>query len=208
MAGPGSAQASNGSRPRGRPRRDINLDAVADAVAGLFAEGGHDAVSIPGVAEKLSVSRATLYRTVPTKEDLLGVLFERSTRELTEQAHAVIEQRQPPREQLREMIRLQVHAAIKMRMYMPVFFGGGDLPAGVFSRWHRWSREFEALWAGAVTEAMRSGDVAKGDPVVTARLLLGMCIGVSRWYRPGGAHDPDQIAESAVNLAHLGPVGE
>jgi AcrR family transcriptional regulator len=63
---------------------------VADAVAELFAEGGYEAVSIPGTAEKLSVSRATLYRTVPTKEDLLGVLFERSTREITQRIRAVI----------------------------------------------------------------------------------------------------------------------
>lgn len=208
MAEPGNAQASNGSRPRGRPRRDINLDAVADVVADLFSEGGHDAVSIPDVAERLSVSRATLYRTVPTKEDLLGLLFERSTKELTEQAHAVLEQATKPREQLRELIRLQVNAAIKMRMYMPVFFGGGDLPPDVFSRWHRWSREFEALWVVAVTEAMQSGDLEKADPVVTARLVLGMCIWVSRWYRPGGAYDADRIAEAAISLARLGPPDE
>ena len=52
---------------------DLGL-AVADAVAELCAEGGYEAVSIVDTAEKLSVSRATLYRTVPTKEDLLGIL--------------------------------------------------------------------------------------------------------------------------------------
>ena len=55
----------------GRPRLTIDRDAVADAVAELFAEGGYEAVSIVDTAEKLSLSRATLYRTVPTKEDLL-----------------------------------------------------------------------------------------------------------------------------------------
>lgn len=208
MAGSGNTPASNGSRPRGRPRRDINLDAVADVVADLFAEGGHDAVSIPEVAERLSVSRATLYRTVPTKQDLLGLLFERSTKELTEQAHAVLEQYAKPREQLRELIRLQVKAAINMRMYMPVFFGGGDLPPDVFSRWHRWSREFEALWVVVVTEAMQAGDLDKSDPVITTRMLLGMCIWVSRWFRPDGSYDADRIAEAAISLARLGSPGE
>jgi AcrR family transcriptional regulator len=180
---------------------------VADAVAALFAEGGQDAVSIPDAAEKLSVSRATLYRTVPRKEDLLGILFERSTRELTEHAHAAIERFASPREQLRELIRLQVDAAIRMRRYMSVFFGGGDLPSDVVSRWHRWSREFEALWVVVVTEAMHAGDLDEADPVITARLLLGMCIWVSRWYRPEGAYDAEMIAEAAIRLVRVGPPG-
>ena len=49
--------ATNG-RPRGRPRLTIDRDAVADAVAELFYEGGYEAVSVVDTAEKLSVSRA------------------------------------------------------------------------------------------------------------------------------------------------------
>jgi AcrR family transcriptional regulator len=203
VAGPGNKSSANGARPRGRPRRDIDLDAVADVVADLFAEGGQEAVSIPDAAERLAVSRATLYRTVPTKEDLLGLLFERSTRELTDRAHAVLEQFPRPRDQLRELIRLQIDAAISMRGYMPVFFGGGNLPPEVFSRWHRWSREFEALWVVVVTEAMHTGDLETADPVITARLLLGMCIWVSRWFRPDGPYDVDRIMEAAISLARV-----
>jgi AcrR family transcriptional regulator len=62
----------------------IDRDAVADAVEGLYVEGGIDAVSIVGAAQRLDVSRATLYRTVPNKEDLVGILFERSMHEQVE----------------------------------------------------------------------------------------------------------------------------
>lgn len=197
----------NGKRPRGRPRRDIDLDAVADAVAELFAEGGQDAVSIPDAAERLAVSRATLYRTVATKQELLAILFERSTRELNDNAHAALEKFAKPADQLRELIRLQVGAAIRMRRYMPVFFGGGDLPADVLSHWHRWNREYEALWVVVVTEAMRAGVLDEADPVVTARLLLGMSLWVSRWYRPDGPYDAGTIMEAAIALTRLGPAG-
>ncbi len=190
----------NSARSRGRPRRDIDLDAVANVVADLFAEGGQDAVSVADAAERLSVSRATLYRAVPTKEGLLGILFERSTTELTERAHTVLEQFPKPRDQIREMIKLQVEAAVGMRRYMPVFFGGGDLPSDVVSRWHRWSREYEALWVVVVTGAMQAGELEKADPVITARLLLGMCIWVSRWFRPDGPYDAEMITEAAISL--------
>lgn len=191
------------SRSRGRPRLEINRDAVADAVAELFAEGGIEAVSIADTAEKLSVSRATLYRTVPTKEDLLGILFERSTRELTERADAVLADIVEPGEQLVELIKLQSEAAIQMRSYMPVFFGGGGLPPDVFMRWRRWSRQFEKRWSGVVEACMDEGRLDKTDPVVATRLILGMIIWVSRWYRPSEKITADQIADAAITLLRL-----
>ena len=194
---------NRGTRSRGRPRLEIDRDAVADAVADLFAEGGIEAVSIADTAERLSVSRATLYRTVPTKEDLLGILFERSTRELTERMEARLAEVSDPGAQLTELIRLQAEAAIQMRSYMPVFFGGGGLPPDVFMRWRKWSRQFEKGWAGVVEACMEAGYLAKDDPLVATRLILGMIIWVSRWYRPAEKITADQIADSAITLLRL-----
>lgn len=199
-----STEAGVGAtRPRGRPRRDIDRDAVADAVAELFAEGGYDAVSIADTAEKLDVSRATLYRTLPTKEDLLGVLFERSTRQLTERAEEVMRTESDPGAQLTSLILLQSEAAIDMRSYMPVFFGGGGLPADVFMRWHKWSRQYEKLWAGVVSACMDAGYLEKGDAQVATRLVLGMIIWVSRWYRPQDKLSAEDIAAQAIALLRL-----
>ncbi|WP_284235487.1 TetR/AcrR family transcriptional regulator [Mycobacterium antarcticum] len=201
-------------RPRGRPRLTIGHDAVADAVAELFAEGGSDAVSIVDTAEKLSVSRATLYRTVPTKEDLLGILYERSTREITDKVRAAIAAIDDSRQQLIEIIQLQCEAAVEMRAYMPVFFGGGNLPRDVINRWHVWSREFEEMWRKVVVACMKDGYLHEDDPVVTTRLILGMILWVSRWYRPAESITAPQIAASVVRLLHLeqqpesGPVGK
>ncbi|XVQ15849.1 TetR/AcrR family transcriptional regulator [Spirillospora sp. CA-255316] len=188
------------SRPRGRPRKEIALDAVAEAAAGLFAEGGYDAVSIEAIAEKLGVSRATLYRSVPTKEDLLGILFERSTNELHEEASAVVAATSDPAEALFGLIRVHVAAAIRMRRYLAVFFGGAGLPPEVNARWQRWSRNYERLWLKVVRQAMEAGVLEPGDPKVTTRLLLGMVIWVSRWYRPSERVSAEKVADAAIQL--------
>jgi len=187
-------------RPRGRPRTEIDPDAVADAVAGLFEEGGMEAVSIVSAAQKLDVSRATLYRAVPTKEHLLGILFERSTRELTELVSEATEADLPVAERLCRMVELQVDAAVRMRHYLSIFFGGADLPADVVERWHPWSREYERMWTKCVEEAMDAGVLARSNVVPATRLILGMCIWVSRWYRPSDGIDTAYIAKSAIAL--------
>ena len=198
--------ASVNARPRGRPRLSIDRDAVADAVAELLHAGGYDALSIPDVADKLSISRATLYRTVPTKADLLGILFDRSTRDLIARARAAIAGTPDSADQLTRLIRIHVAAAVEMRRYMAVFFGGGDLPPDVYARWHSWSRRYENIWVKVVAANMHDGNLDQGDPVVAARLILGMLIWVSRWYRPSEKVTPDEIAEAAIHLLRPGNV--
>jgi AcrR family transcriptional regulator len=194
------------TRPRGRPRLEIDLDAVADAVAEIFAESGIDAVSMPSVADKLEISRATLYRTIATKEDLLGILFERSTRELSQKAQAIMsDRRRPVRERLHSLIGLHVDAAVQMRRYMPVFFGGAGLPPDVYERWHSWSKEYESYWVRCVEEAMKKGVLERTNVVATTRLLLGMCIWVSRWYRPNEKISAEEITRAAISLIATAP---
>ncbi|WP_328602344.1 TetR/AcrR family transcriptional regulator [Nocardia terrae] len=196
----GSRQTAR-RRPPGRPRREIDLEAVADAAAKLFAQGGYEAVSIEATAEMLSVSRATLYRTVPTKDHLLGILFERATQDLHQSALELLDRTADPGEQLFGLVRLQIAAAVAMRRYLMVFFGGIGLPDDVVDRWRQWSRAYEEVWVGAVNQAMSAGVLEPSeDPVLTTRLLLGMCIWVSRWYRPAEKYSDEDITNAAVQL--------
>lgn len=187
-------------RPRGRPRALIDMDAVAAVVEGLFVEGGAGAVSIVNAAEKLDVSRATLYRAVPSKEDLVGILFERTIYQQGELLSETVDADMPIREKLLRLIEVQVEAAVRMRAYMPVFFGGAGLPPEVFVRWQTWSREYEKMWAHCVKQAMDEGVLVHSDPTTATRLILGMFLWISRWYRPDEGIDTAEITAAAVRL--------
>ena len=189
------------TRPRGRPRKVIDREELLDAVERLFREGGLDAVSIERVAHELRVSRATLYRTVPSVEHMLGLLFRRMTDELTDRAlEATQTDGRTAADRLRALIRIQVGAAIEMRDYMFVFFGGGSLSAEDYLYWRRWSRQFERIWVKAVQAAADEGALRVNDPVVATRLVLGMLVWISRWYRPNMKIDPEALADEAIGL--------
>jgi AcrR family transcriptional regulator len=173
---------------------------VADVAVQLFSEGGYDAVSVEAVAERLSVSRATLYRTVATKDELLGIVLERLTGELSAGAAEMLADTADPEEALLGLLRMQIDAAIKTRRYLTVMFGGIGLAPEAYARWQEWSRDYESLWTTAVTRAMKAGVLKWSDPRITTRLLLGMAIWVSRWYRDTEGFTSDEIAEAAVQL--------
>lgn len=195
-------------RKRGRPPKPIDRDALISAVERLFAEGGIEAVSIERTAQELNVSRATLYRTVPSKEELLGILFEGMTQDLDREARRAAERDgRSARERLEALVRVQVDAAVQMRDYLFVFWGGSWLPGDVYENWRRWRHEYERIWRETVGEAIEAGDLAAEDPVVATRLILGMTIWVSRWYRPDEGLGSDQIADHAIRLLEQRPGG-
>ena len=53
---------------------------------------------------------------------------------------------------------------------------------------------------------MEAGYIEKADPIITTRLILGMILWVSRWYRPNEKITSDQIADEAIRLLRLGYV--
>lgn len=188
-------------RGRGRPRRSIDREQVADVLEQLFEEGGYDAVSIEETARRLTVSRATLYRTVPSKERLLAILFERLTTELYDAALAIVEDPGlTPRERVEHLVRAQIDAAYRQRNYLLVFFGGGNLPAEDFEHWKAWRRKYEGLWLQVVEAAIKNGDLPDDDPCLITGLVIGMTTWVARWVRPDGPFDSAHIADVALRL--------
>jgi AcrR family transcriptional regulator len=191
-------------RKRGRPPRTIATDAVIDAVKRLFAEGGIEAVTIERTAAEMNVSRATLYRSVPTKKDLLGLLFTQMNRELTAAALQASRASGPGAgERLEALIGVQVEASVRMRDYLFVFIDGSRIPTSDYDEWRRWLEDYEQIWLDAVANAMASGDLPPGDVRLTTRLILGMTIWVARWFRPREQITPEQIRQRTLEILGL-----
>lgn len=190
----------------GRPRKEIDLAVVADVAAELFASGGYDAVSIDAVADRLNMARATLYRTITSKDHLLVILFERSTRRLLARTEELIAEERPATDEFDAMVHLLTDTAIETRRHLAVFFGGQGLPPDAYERWREFTHAYEALWRQSITRAMKARVIPKGDPVLVTRLILGMLIWVSRWYRPDEEYTSEAISEHVLRMVlHVEP---
>ncbi|ROZ99076.1 TetR/AcrR family transcriptional regulator [Gordonia sp. OPL2] len=64
--------------------------------------------------------------------------------------------------------------------------------------------EIEKNWAALIKRGMDSGVFVDGDPVLYARLVLGVVVSVWRWYRPGGPLSLDdltrQVSDSVLRM--------
>ena len=186
-------------RPVGRPKLRIDPDEVAAVAIRLYDEHGFDAVSIEAVAEGLDVSRATLYRTVRSLDELHNILLERILSTVENRAGKILSAHDEPGTALIALIRFQIDASVRMRNYVGVYFGWGLSPE-VYDKWRSWAGGYEQLWTEAVTSAVEAGYLESDDVRTTTRLILGMVNWVSRWYSSASGPTPDDIANSAIKL--------
>ena len=63
-------------RPRRGPKPGLSLERIVDAAIGLADAGGLAAVSMARVAAELGFTTMSLYRYVPTKDDLLELMVD------------------------------------------------------------------------------------------------------------------------------------
>ena len=185
------------SKPPGRPRRRIDFAEVAKAVDELWSEGGLDNVSIAAVGDLLSVSRATLYRTISTQDQLLTIFFEQKSQENAEAALEVLNRSTDPAERLYGMIDLAVDTGIRSRSQSSQFYGVAGMPT---KKYLASRRKWEQAWLKVTADAMAAGLIHGDDPRIASRMIMGMCISVAYWWGPSNETTSGRIKAEAIKI--------
>lgn len=200
-----ASAAAPGRRRRGRPRREVGRKQLTDAGQLLFEEGGPDAVSIEAAAAHLNVSRATLYRAIPSKEDLIELVLQRAADELCTAARSIA--RRPgltSRERVEHLARMLVDLSIRRPRSVlalvdsEIAASGAEL-AGTGRGFGAW-RDYQGIWTRVVRAAIKSGDLPADDPRVIAQLITSMLIAVARQTLTSGGGDARSTADVALRL--------
>jgi AcrR family transcriptional regulator len=149
------AEPSRVQRKRGRRMQEI-----IRVAAELFGERGYDAVSLEDVAERLDVTKGSLYYYFASKDELGTAAIETLGAEWTTRLEQLPEaQDGPPGKRLRALIREQVTVAVRdypaaLRLYLVP----NDWPQAQRDRIKELRRRHDRLFRTAVEEGVASGE--------------------------------------------------
>ena len=141
-------------------KRDRRMQEIIRVAAELFGERGYDAVSLEDVAERLDVTKGSLYYYFASKDELGTAAIETLGAEWTDRLEQLPEaQDGPPGKRLRALIREQVTVAVRdypaaLRLYLVP----NDWPQAQRGRIKELRRRHDQLFRTVIEEGVASGD--------------------------------------------------
>lgn len=185
---------------------EVNRRKVLDAAASIFQEKGYQDTTLRDVAATLDIDRATLYRYVAGKEDLLREVLTDCVVEISHGVRLVALGDLPTRAKL-DKIAHQVLESYDSHYPQPFIFIR-DLLDATWAEQSEWAdglvrmvREIQADVGGVIERGIRDGDLRADVPTeLIVNAVLGMLNWTHRWYRPGGRHTSEEVARTFVAI--------
>lgn len=189
------------TQPRDREReREVKREAVLRTAAQLFNEKGYHATSLDEVAERLHVTKPTLYYYVRNKE---AILFE-CVRIGLEMMRAAIEAAGASggsaMDKLVSAMREYARVATMDFGMCIIRVGEEPLPPESQRQLRRLKAAIDHEFRRLIEQGIAEGSIAPCDPKIAAFTLAGALSWIARWYRPGGELAPDEIAAQCIGL--------
>jgi TetR/AcrR family transcriptional regulator, cholesterol catabolism regulator len=186
-------------------KQTLREESILQAAAACFGEQGYRATTLEAIAERLGISRVTLYRYCPSKEELLIRVFERSIAIFQRGLQQICAQAVPPEEKLRQIIRHQIRLMADHRNFLSVFFSEeGNLPPEMARRARTERRVYDELIEGVIREGVEAGRLAPLPAKLLSFAILGMCNWLYQWYQPEGSLSVDEVARIFIAVAENG----
>lgn len=191
------------SRTRDALRSDKRA-AVLRTAASLFNEKGFHATSLDEVAERLNITKPTLYHYVRSKDDILFECVKSGLQTMREAIARRGADGGSALDQLEAGMRAYTCIVTDDFGMCVIRIGEDPLPGQRRGELRRLKREIDLEFRRLIERCVAEGSIRAVDPKLTAFTLAGALSWVGRWYRPDGALDPRQIADRCCELLLTG----
>ncbi|NMI00194.1 TetR/AcrR family transcriptional regulator [Pseudonocardia acidicola] len=201
-----TAEARSGPAPsRVARRRDRKVADILSAAADVLSERGFHGMSLDEVADRLDLTKASLYHYFPSREELVSACLETlattANERLRQTAGAVSG---TAAERLGMLIRAQLDMVVREYPQMArLFLQPLDWPELYRQRSRALRVEHDEIFRSVVREGIRSGEF-NVDEDVAMHNLYGAMNNVPVWFRGRRKKDVDDMAAKvADNLLRL-----
>jgi len=181
-------------------QRALKREAVLRTAAQLFNEKGYAASTLDEVAERLGVSKPTVYYYVDSKDQILFECVRTGLELLQDAIREVDAAGGRAIDKLVAGMRQYV-AIVTMDFGMCVIRVGEDpLPPESRKKLRRMKAALDHEFRELIRQGIAEGSIVDCDPKLAAFTFAGALSWIGRWYRPGGGLEPADIAEQCIRV--------
>ena len=180
--------------------RSSKREAVLRMAAQVFNEKGYVATTLDEVAERLNVTKPTLYYYVKSKDE---ILYECVRIGLTMVQEAITEVGASGGSAVDKLVAAMYKYAeiVTMDFGMCVIrLGENPLPPDSQRKLTRIRAGIDREFRELIRLGIEEGSIAPCDPKIAAFTVGGALSWIGRCYRPGGPLKPDDIARQCISL--------
>jgi AcrR family transcriptional regulator len=164
--------------------------------AQLFREKGYHATTTRELAERLEITRASLYYYVSKKEDLLYGICMEALHRVSEAVQAAIAVETDPRDRIRALVHTQLTSSLTdIDLHATMLLNLHQLTGAQLAEVIEVRNAYESVVGSVIREAQAvqalRDDIAVRDLIL---VLLNMLNWTLTWYRPGGHLQPEEFA--------------
>lgn len=175
---------------------------MLDAAAAAFADSGYHGTSLDDIAERLGVTKPTIYYYARNKDDLVNAVAERGLSQILDAIDG--DDRAPALTQLRCLLRRYAEVATtdngRCVVVMLSSRINGVIRDDIRGHVSRIDRRIREL----VHQGTADGSIAPCDPKLTSFMIAGALNEIGRWFDADGPLSAQIVAEKFVNQLTAG----
>lgn len=175
-------------------------EAVLRTAAQVFNEKGFLASTLDEVAERLNVTKPTLYYYVKSKDEILYecvhiglTMLQDAIKEVGASGGSAMDKLVAAMHKYTEIVTLDFGMCV-------IRVGEDPLPPESQRKLRSIKAEIDREFRELIRQGIEEGSIAPCDPKIAAFTLAGALSWIGRWYRPGGEWTPEDIARQCVGL--------
>jgi AcrR family transcriptional regulator len=180
--------------------REIKREAVLRAAAQAFNESGFHKASLDEVAERLNVSKPTIYYYVKNKDEILFECVRIGLKMLEDASLKIEGTDETGLSKLVALWRVYVQIVTEDFGRCLILVGEDPLPKETRKELRALKGRIDKRFRSVIAEGIEDGSIRPCDPKLAAFAAAGALSWIARWYDPRGPLSPSELADQMIDL--------